>query len=73
MPDGTYYMVMEYLEGETLGARIKRFGRLTPQQAIPLLAQVLDALRAAHAVVVHRDLKPDNVWIMPSAAAPRTS
>ncbi len=67
MPDGTRYMVMEYLEGETLGARIKRFGRLTPQQTVPLVAQVLDALEAAHAVgIIHRDLKPDNVWIMPS-------
>src|SRR5262249_46788105 len=39
--DGTRYMVMEYLDGETLAARIKRFGRLAPAQSIPLFAQVL--------------------------------
>src|SRR5580693_5839656 len=66
LADGTRYMVMEYLEGETLSARIKRAGRLTPMQAIPLLVQVLNALTAAHAAgIIHRDLKPDNIWVVP--------
>ena len=65
-PDHTRYMVMEYLEGETLSSLIKRSGRLLPQQTIPLLAQILDALGAAHAAgIIHRDLKPDNVFILP--------
>ncbi|HEY4117463.1 MAG TPA: serine/threonine-protein kinase [Byssovorax sp.] len=67
LPDATRYMVMEYLEGETLSSRIKRAGRLLPLQAIPLLTQVLEGLEAAHAAgIIHRDLKPDNVWIVPT-------
>ncbi|HZF55472.1 MAG TPA: protein kinase [Polyangiaceae bacterium] len=66
LPDNTRYLVMEYLEGETLGVRIKRSGRMGPLMTIPLIAQVLDALSAAHAAgIVHRDLKPDNIFILP--------
>ncbi len=66
LPDGTRYMVMEYLEGETLGARIKRSGRMGPLMTIPIMTQVLDALGAAHASgIIHRDLKPDNIFILP--------
>jgi serine/threonine-protein kinase len=61
---GDRFMVMEYLDGETLGARIKRIGRLTPQQTVPLIRQALVGLSAAHAAgIVHRDLKPDNIFI----------
>jgi serine/threonine protein kinase len=66
LPDGTRYMVMEYLDGETLGARIKRSGRMGPLMSIPIMIQVLDALGAAHAAgIIHRDLKPDNIFILP--------
>lgn len=69
LADGSRYMVMEYLDGETLSQRIKKNGRLTPAQSIPLMAQVLDALGAAHAAgIVHRDLKPDNIYILPNKA-----
>ncbi len=61
---GDRFMVMEYLDGETLGARIKRIGRLTPQQTVKLIRQALVGLSAAHAAgIVHRDLKPDNIFI----------
>jgi serine/threonine-protein kinase len=70
LPDHTRYMVMEYLDGETLSSMIKRSGRLTPSQSIPVLAQILDALGAAHAAgIIHRDLKPDNVFILPNRGA----
>jgi eukaryotic-like serine/threonine-protein kinase len=66
LADGTRYMVMEYLDGETLSGRIKRNGRLTPPMSIPLLLQVLEALGMAHAAgIIHRDLKPDNIFILP--------
>ncbi|MEO5729271.1 MAG: serine/threonine-protein kinase, partial [Byssovorax sp.] len=66
LADGTRYMVMEYLDGETLTSRIKRHGRLLPHQTTPLLLQMLEALGQAHqAGIVHRDLKPDNVFILP--------
>ncbi len=69
LPDGTRYMVMEYLEGETLGAKIERMGRLGPEITVPIMAQVLEALGAAHAAgIIHRDLKPDNIFIVPSKA-----
>ncbi|WP_438030562.1 protein kinase domain-containing protein [Sorangium sp. So ce233] len=69
LPDGTRYMVMEYLEGETLGAKIQRMGRLGPEATVPIMAQVLEALGAAHAAgIIHRDLKPDNIFIIPTKA-----
>jgi serine/threonine-protein kinase len=62
--DGSEFIVMERLEGETLGARIARSGRLHPDEAIPIACEVLDALGAAHRRgVVHRDLKPENVFL----------
>lgn len=72
LPDGTRYMVMEYLDGETLGSRITRSGRLSPAQSTPLLLQVLEALGAAHiAGIIHRDLKPDNIFILPQRSGMR--
>jgi serine/threonine-protein kinase len=65
LPDGDRYMVMEFLEGEPLAGRIQRLGKLTPQQAAPLIRQLLKGLQAAHdAGIVHRDLKPDNVFVL---------
>jgi serine/threonine-protein kinase len=66
---GERYLVMEYLQGETLAARLARVGRLSPQQLIPLMRQVLLGLGAAHAAgIVHRDLKPDNIFILQEKA-----
>ncbi len=65
LPEGDRYMVMEYLEGESLGERIKRKKRLTPQEVGNLLHQLLEGLQAAHtAGIIHRDIKPDNVFLM---------
>jgi serine/threonine protein kinase len=65
LPTGERFMVMEYLEGEALSARIQRKGRLTPKEVAPLAKQVLVGLGAAHgAGIIHRDLKPDNIYIL---------
>jgi serine/threonine protein kinase len=66
LPDGSPYMVMEYLDGEGLAARLERQGRLEPREALDICSQVVSALSAAHKQnVVHRDLKPDNIFICP--------
>src|ERR1051325_4218834 len=65
LPDGTPYIVMERLHGESLGARAER--SIAPREAIDLLIEICDALSAAHAAgVVHRDLKFDNIYLVES-------
>lgn len=65
LDDGTPYMIMEYLAGESLGNRLSRRGVLEPSEIIPIAIQVLDGLAAAHRVgLAHRDLKPDNVFLV---------
>jgi Protein kinase domain len=64
LPDGTSYLVMERLQGESLAARLHRSGALGPAELLPLAMQVCDALGAVHAAgVVHRDLKPSNIFL----------
>ena len=61
--DGTDYLVMEYLEGETLADRLGR-GALTVEQALRYGTEIADALGRAHRqAIVHRDLKPGNVML----------
>ena len=58
------YFVMEYLEGETLAARLARSPPIADDEARRLLVQTADALEAAHRErIIHRDLKPENLWI----------
>src|SRR6266516_3603017 len=62
--DGTIYLVMEYVEGITLDAELKKHGRFSAAEALTVLDPVLSVLNAAHAMgVVHRDLKPENIMI----------
>src|SRR3954468_11970660 len=62
--DGTIYMVMEYVEGNTLDVELKKRGRFAPAEAVGVLSPIMSVLNAAHAMgVVHRDLKPENIMI----------
>jgi len=64
--DGVPFLVMEFLEGESVGQRIKRKKKLSESESLAIMSPLLEALDAAHqAGVIHRDLKPDNVFILP--------
>jgi serine/threonine-protein kinase len=68
---GSAYIAMELLEGESLGARLRRDGRLEEPLIVELGRQLASALGAAHERgIVHRDLKPDNVFLVPDKAIP---
>jgi serine/threonine-protein kinase len=72
LPDGDHFMVMEFLDGESMSDRMRRIGRMTPQELAPLARQLLVGLAAAHAAgIVHRDLKPDNVFVLREKAGVR--
>jgi serine/threonine protein kinase len=72
LPSGERYMVMEFLDGETLTDRIKARDRLPAEDAVKIVRQVLRGLAAAHnAGIVHRDLKPDNIFILKEKAGVR--
>lgn len=64
LDDGSPYLVMERLHGETLAERIARLHRLAAADMVDIMLQVLSALAAAHQRgVVHRDLKPENIFL----------
>jgi serine/threonine protein kinase len=70
LPSGAAYLAMEFLEGESLYARLQRHIRLSEAESLRLGRQIASALAAAHdKQVVHRDLKPENVLIVPDAEA----
>jgi tetratricopeptide (TPR) repeat protein len=67
--DGRAYIVMQYIEGDTLAAVLRRRGALAPREALAIAAQLADALAAAHRNgLVHRDVKPANVIVTPGGA-----
>jgi serine/threonine-protein kinase len=65
LEDGRQYYVMELLDGKTFDAWLKARGRLTPEEAMPVLRGIARALDAAHTNgIAHRDLKPENVFLV---------
>jgi serine/threonine-protein kinase len=64
LPDGTSYLVMERLHGESLAERLRRVGAMTPVELLPVALQLCDALGAVHAAgIIHRDVKPSNIFL----------
>ena len=62
--NGTYYIVMEYVDGMTLKQMIKKRGSLSLSEAIDVMLQITDGIKEAHdSYIIHRDLKPQNILI----------
>ncbi len=72
LADGAGYLVMEYLQGETLSGRLDQSsGKLSPSEAVHVSSQIAAAVGAAHKKgIVHRDLKPSNIMLVPDSAMP---
>jgi tRNA A-37 threonylcarbamoyl transferase component Bud32 len=62
--DGSLYLVMDYVDGESLAAKLRREGKVSPEPAVKIVLEVLAGLAHAHeSGVVHRDLKPENIMV----------
>lgn len=73
-PEGVFFLVMEYVEGESLYQLLRREGTLNPSRAATILRQVVAGVDAAHdAGILHRDLKPANIFIMKKRQKPGSS
>ena len=67
LEDGTPYMVMQYLDGQSLHARIERDGSLQVDETLRIIRHVGKALSVAHGMgIIHRDIKPENVFLSTS-------
>jgi len=64
LPDGRHFIIMEFVEGQTLSETLEREGRFTPERAVRIAADICDVLAEAHNLgIVHRDLKPSNIML----------
>lgn len=69
---GPVYLVLEYVEGRTLGEVLRERGQFSPSAVLEIVRPIADALDAAHARgIVHRDLKPENIMVREAPAEPR--
>ncbi len=68
--DGNFYIVMEYIKGETLKHLIKKRGHLSIPEVVDITSQLTDGLAHAHdSYIIHRDIKPQNIMILDDGAA----
>jgi predicted Ser/Thr protein kinase len=66
LPDGRHFIVMEFVEGETLSQALAREGRFPASKAVRIARQICDVLEEAHRLgIIHRDLKPSNILLGP--------
>lgn len=73
LPNGIPYIVMELLQGETLSDLLVKRGAMPPEVAVDFALHVCEALASAHAKgVVHRDIKPDNLFLVRNGSGPQT-
>jgi len=64
LPDGRHFIIMEFVEGETLSQALAREGRFNATRAVQIATQVCDVLEEAHRLgIIHRDLKPSNIML----------
>lgn len=71
--NGRFFIAMEFLEGQSLGGMLKARGALSLKEAVNIACQTLDALTHAHQNrVIHRDIKPDNIHILPGGTVKLT-
>src|SRR5687768_4155337 len=64
LPDGRHFIVMEFVEGESLSQTLAREGRFSATRAIEIATQICDVLEEAHRLgIIHRDLKPSNILL----------
>ena len=64
LPDGRHFIIMEFVEGETLSEALAREGRFSASQTVRIATQICDVLDEAHRIgVIHRDLKPSNIML----------
>lgn len=67
------FIVMEYIDGESLGAKLERVGKLSEEESLAIVVQVAHGLHRAHRQgLVHRDIKPDNILVTPDGVAKLT-
>src|SRR5437762_3434087 len=70
-PDGLVFIAMEYLDGQDLGKTLKKGGAMHWERARPILMQIAKGLRAAHGNgIIHRDMKPENVYLVQREGRP---
>src|SRR5438105_12306150 len=64
LPDGRHFIIMEYVEGQTLSETLESEGRFTPERAVRIASDICDVLAEAHQLgIIHRDLKPSNIML----------